>query len=62
MAMKIQFEVFWVVTPSRVAVGYQRFGGICCLHLRGGVPEVEGSTDLRNVGIVPQHYTASQHG
>jgi len=23
----IQVEVFWVVTPSSVAVGYRRFGG-----------------------------------
>jgi hypothetical protein len=23
------------VTPSSVAVGYQRFGGPCCLHLQG---------------------------
>jgi cephalosporin hydroxylase len=26
-AVKIQVEVFWVVTPYSVAVGYQRFGG-----------------------------------
>jgi hypothetical protein len=29
----IQVEVFWVVTPCSVVVGYQRFGGPCCLHL-----------------------------
>jgi len=28
----IQVEVFRVVMPCRVAVGYQHFGGICCLH------------------------------
>jgi hypothetical protein len=27
-------DVFWVVTPSSGAVGYQRFGGTCCLHLQ----------------------------
>jgi hypothetical protein len=29
--------VFWVVTPCSDAVGYQRFGGPCCLHLQSGV-------------------------
>jgi len=29
----IQFEVFWVVTPSSVVVRYQRFGGPRSLHL-----------------------------
>jgi hypothetical protein len=28
----IQIEVFWVVTPCSV-VGYQSFGGLCCLHV-----------------------------
>jgi len=32
-AVKFRVEVFWVVTR----VGYQRFGGPCCLHLQGGV-------------------------
>jgi hypothetical protein len=31
-AVKIQAEVFWVVTPCSVAVGYQRFGGIVVLR------------------------------
>jgi hypothetical protein len=30
-------EVFWVVTPCGGVVGYQCFGGTCCLHLHGGV-------------------------
>jgi hypothetical protein len=30
---KIQVEVFWVVTPCSVVVGYQRFRVPCCLHL-----------------------------
>jgi hypothetical protein len=29
----IQFEVFWVVTSCSVVEGYQRFEGLCCLHL-----------------------------
>jgi hypothetical protein len=30
---EIHVEVFWVVTPCCVAIGYRRFGGPCCLHL-----------------------------
>jgi hypothetical protein len=65
--------VFWVVTPYSVVVGYQCFGSPCCFHLQGELadmgengipatshPEDEGSMDLRNVGILPQHFTASQ--
>jgi hypothetical protein len=29
----VQVEVFWFVTPCSVAIGYQCFGGPCCLHL-----------------------------
>jgi hypothetical protein len=29
-----QVEVFWVVIPCSVMVGYQRFRGPCCLHLQ----------------------------
>jgi hypothetical protein len=36
-AVKIQVDVFWVVTSCGVVVGYQRFGGPCCLHLQGDV-------------------------
>jgi len=36
-----EVHVFWVVTPCRVTVGYQRHGVSCCLHLHpkdgGGV-------------------------
>jgi len=44
MVMKIQVEVFWVVTSCSVRVGYQCFRGPCCLHLLH--PEDGGSTDL----------------
>jgi len=30
--MKIQVMVFWVVTTCGVMVGYQCFGGPCCLQ------------------------------
>jgi len=36
-ALKIQVEVFWVMTPYNVAVGYHSFGGPCCLHLQAKV-------------------------
>jgi len=36
-----QVEVFWVVTPCGVVVGYQRFGGPCCLHFQGEAAGVE---------------------
>jgi hypothetical protein len=31
--MKMQFQVFWVVTPRSVVVGYQTFAESCCLRL-----------------------------
>jgi hypothetical protein len=34
-AVKIHVVVFWVVAPCNVVVGYQRFGGLYCLHLHG---------------------------
>jgi hypothetical protein len=37
-AVKIQIEVFYVVMPRSVVTGYQRFGGLCCLHLQGDDP------------------------
>jgi hypothetical protein len=30
----------WIVTSCIDVVGYERFGGICCLHIQG---EVTGS-------------------
>jgi len=41
-----------VVMPCSVVVGYQQFRGPYC--------EDGSRTDLWNVGILPQHYTASQ--
>jgi len=68
MLLKIIVEVLRVVTPCSDAVGYQRFGEPCCLHLQGGVKWIEGllrkgagGEVFRNVGILPQHYTASKH-
>jgi hypothetical protein len=36
-AVKIHVGVFWVMTPCSYVVGYQRFGGPCCLHVQGEV-------------------------
>jgi hypothetical protein len=33
MAVVFQVEVFRLVTPCNVVVGYQRFRGLCYLHL-----------------------------
>jgi hypothetical protein len=33
--LKIQVEVFWLVTPCSVAIEYRRFGRPCCLHFQG---------------------------
>jgi len=33
-AVKIHIEVFWILTPRSVVVGYERFGGPCCIHLQ----------------------------
>jgi len=33
----IQVELFWVVMRCSIVVGYQCFGGPCCLHLQGEV-------------------------
>jgi hypothetical protein len=35
--VKIKVEVLLVVMPCSVAIGYQCFGGPCCLHLQGEV-------------------------
>jgi hypothetical protein len=33
-AVTFQVDVFWIVTPCSVVVGYQRFRGPCCLHFQ----------------------------
>jgi hypothetical protein len=55
MAVKIQVEFFWVVTPHSGLTGYRRFGGPCSLHIQGA-----GSMDLCNDGFQLQYYAASQ--
>jgi len=50
--VKMEFMVFWDVSPFSVVVTYKRFGGPCCFHLQGS-----SGTVLRNIGIQPQYYT-----
>jgi hypothetical protein len=54
-SVSIQVEVFWDMIPCSVSVGYQRLLPPSSLH-----PEDVGTILLRYVGILPQHYTASQ--
>jgi len=45
---QIQVEVFfWVVTPCSHVVGYQGFGGRCCLHLQGEDLKMEAAWYLK---------------
>jgi hypothetical protein len=46
-----QVEVFWDVTPYSVVVGYQRFGGPCCIHLQGEV-EISGCYTIKKEGAL----------
>jgi hypothetical protein len=48
-AKRIKVKVVWVVTPCK-----------CCGRIPAFHPEDEGSMVFRNVGILPQPYTASQ--
>jgi hypothetical protein len=43
--VKIQVDVYWVVAPRGVVVGYQRFGGVFCFHLQ---VEVTGTGTVMN--------------
>jgi hypothetical protein len=51
-----QVDVFWVVTPRSLVVGYRRFGTPWYLHVQG--EEWDGMV-FGYVGILPQHYKAS---
>jgi len=53
-----QVEVFWVVTPCSVVVGYHRFGGPCCCHLQGGV---KMAAVCSSETLVPYRNTTQRH-
>jgi hypothetical protein len=44
--MKVNVPL-WAVTPCRDAVGCQRFGGQCCLHIQGETPFSETLVSYR---------------
>jgi hypothetical protein len=55
--LRIEVEVFWVMTPCSAVVAYQCFRGPCCLHLQG--KEDGSSMGLSIFVSLPQNYTAS---
>jgi len=57
-AVKIQIEVFWVVMPYSVAVGYQNLGGSCCLHLQCEVTS-NGKKKATYIGLECKRVTES---
>jgi hypothetical protein len=64
--MKIKVEVFLVVMPCSDVVGYQKLQGtllpiyIPLSQSHSLHPEDRGGKVLRNAGILPHHYMASQ--
>jgi hypothetical protein len=53
--MKIWNIVFWVVMTYSVAIGYQHFGGPCCLHLQGEVFKMEAARSSRMLVMLLHH-------
>jgi hypothetical protein len=53
-ALKLQMVV-WAATQCSDAVGYQRFGGPCCLQIQCEVSTCWSSTSLHGV-TTPTHY------
>jgi hypothetical protein len=57
-AVKIQVDVFWVVTSCSDVVGYQCFGTLCCLCLQGEVKmEAEWSSEM----VASYHIITRRH-
>jgi hypothetical protein len=58
--VKIQVEVFWLLTWCSVAVGYQRLRRILLPPSSGRSWRNQGSKFLRDDGMLPQSYTTSK--
>jgi hypothetical protein len=57
--VKFQVEVFWVVTPCSVVVGYKHFRQRCGLHLHREVRNVTWYTILTLQGVTMQKTSSS---
>jgi len=54
--IRIQVEVFCILTPCSAVVGCQYFRGPWCINFQIESTEDLGSVDFWNVGILPQLY------
>jgi len=57
--VKLRFWRRWSFKSRGSGLWRKRFGGLCWYHHHGEV-NLEAASTSRNVGILPQHYTASQ--
>jgi len=61
-AMKIEVVVFRVLAPCNDVVGYQCFGGPCCLHLQGEVNiEIMVSYCITTCYCIPEGHNMKGH-